>query len=468
MKISFWGATEATTGSRHHITLNNGSTQFLLECGLFQGHRKEARELNLNFPFDTAALGGLVLSHAHIDHSGNIPNLTRQGYTGDIYCTSATLDLCNAMLRDSAYIQEKDAEYVNKHNRRKGLPEIEPLYTTPDAERALTQFHGVHYWHEFQPVDGATCVLIDAGHILGSSIVELYIKENGEKKQVVFTGDLGRKNLPILRDPEIPHDGADYLIMETTYGNRFHRPIDQTMEHLADILRPVIERGGKTIIPSFAVERTQELVYCLKVLWDEKKLPKVPVYVDSPLAVNVTEIFRLHPECFDKETREFVIEQDDPFGFDRLTYIRKVEQSKALNHMDEPMIIISASGMCEAGRILHHLKNNIEDPRNLVLIVGYQAQHTLGRRIVERHPQVKIFGEHYTLNAQVEVMDEFSAHADANDLMDFVKAMHERRPLKKVIMVHGEDDQTLPFAQRVRETLDLDVVVPKYGDSIEL
>ncbi len=468
MRIEFWGATRQTTGSRHFISTNRGDTAFLLECGLFQGKRAEARELNLNFPFDPRHLDALILSHAHIDHSGNIPNLVKQGFDKDIYCTSATDDLCNAMLLDSAYIQERDAEYMNKKLRRKNLPEITPLYTIPDAEKALELFLGVHYWRTFEPVEGVRCRFWDAGHILGSAIVDLSIEENGKETRLVFSGDLGRKNLPILRDPQIPSEGADYLIIESTYGNRKHNPIDKAKETLFNNLYPVLDKGGKVIIPSFAVERTQELVYCLKELWDEGRLPHVPVFVDSPLAVNVTEIFRLHPECFDAETREIVMQADDPFGFYQLTYIREVSKSKELNDMKGPMIIISASGMCEAGRILHHLKNNIEDPRNMVLIVGYQARNTLGRRIVERCETVNIFGEPYKLRAQVAVMDEFSAHADADDLFKFVKKMNDLRPLKKVLVVHGEPEQSEPFASRLREELNLDVYIPSYGDAVEL
>lgn len=468
MRVQFLGAVGGTTGSRHLVTVNKGSSSFLLECGLFQGHRKEANALNLEFPFDPTILEALILSHAHIDHSGNIPNLVKQGFDQPVYCTSATLDLCQAMLLDSAYIQEKDIEYINKHKRRKGLPEIEPLYTIPDAERALLLFHGIQYWRSFEPVRDVFCRMWDAGHILGSGIVELIVFENGKEKRLVFSGDLGRKNLPILRDPQIPKDGADYLIIESTYGNRYHRSIGEVNDRLCDILCPVLDKGGKVVVPSFAVERTQELVYCLKQLWDEGRLPRVPVFVDSPLAVNVTEIFRLHPECFDEETRKYLLEKEDPFGFEQLKYIRNVEKSKELNTMPGPMIIIAASGMCEAGRVLHHLKNTIEDPHNLVLIVGFQAQNTLGRRIVERQPRVKIFGEEYALRAGVEVMDEFSAHADARDLVKFVRELNDRRPLEKVMIVHGETDQVQPFAQRIKDAIGIEALIPTMGDSIEL
>lgn len=469
MRIEFWGATGITTGSRHLVSVNKAESVFLLECGLFQGRRAEARELNLNFPFHPEYVNALVLSHAHIDHSGNIPNLVKQGFNGNIFCTSATLDLCNAMLRDSAHIQEKDVEYVNKRHRRKGIPEVEPLYTIPDAERAMEFFHSVYYHRWFELVNGVRIRFLDAGHILGSAIVEMVISEkNEQEKRLVFTGDLGRKNLPILRDPQIPEEGADYLIIESTYGGRRHRPIEQAKDRLCEFLCPVLEQGGKVIVPSFAVERTQELVYCLKALWDEGRLPRVPVFVDSPLAVNITEVFRLHPECFDSETRDIILQADDPFGFSMLTYIRDVEKSKALNEMPGPMIIISASGMCEAGRILHHLKNNIEDPKNLILIVGFQAQNTLGRRIVERYETVNIFGEPYKLRAQVAVMNEFSAHADTDELVEFIIEMNRRRPLKKVILVHGEPDQTEALANRIKSELKIDIFIPSYGDHIEL
>lgn len=468
MWIEFSGAVGQTTGSRHLLTINKDEKAILLECGLFQGRREEAHRLNLTFPFDPRRIKALILSHAHLDHSGNIPTLVRQGFDKEIFCTSATLDLCSAMLRDSAYIQEKDTEYINKKRQKQGLPEAEPLYTIADAEESLKYFHSVNYWRWFSPMSGVRCRFWDAGHILGSAIVELAITENGQEKILVFSGDLGRKNLPILKDPEIPENGADYLIIETTYGNRRHRPIEQAKDRLCEICCPVLEQGGKVLVPSFAVERTQELVYSLKQLWDSGRFPRVPVYVDSPLAIDITEIFRLHPECLDKETQQILLQDDDPFGFSTLTYIRDVEKSKALNDMPGPMIIIAGSGMCEGGRIRHHLKHNIENPQNLILIVGFQAKNTLGRRIVEREETVNIFGEPYKLRAQVAVMNEFSAHADAEELFSFVEEMNKRRHLKKVILIHGEPEQTEPFAARIRETLNLDVFVPAVGDRIEL
>jgi metallo-beta-lactamase family protein len=463
VEISFWGAARSVTGSQHLIHANG--RRVLLDCGLFQGHRAEALERNRNLPFDAASIDALVLSHAHIDHCGNIPTLVKSGFRGDIHCTMATSDLVSIMLRDSAHINSKDVQYVNKKHRRKGLPPVEPLYTVEEAEYALDYLVAHKYNRWFPVTKGVQAMLLDAGHILGSAITILSINENGQTVRLGFTGDLGRKDLPILRDPTVVRD-LDYLITESTYGNRLHEDINQVEEELAETVMETYSRGGKLIVPAFAVERTQEVIYTLHRLRMAGRIPPLPVYVDSPLAIDATEIFRLHPECFDEETNEFLLREQDPFGFRGLHYTRNVEDSKELNEMDGPMIIISASGMCEAGRILHHLKNNIEDPRNTVLIVSFQAEHTLGRRIVEKRERVRIFGDEYRLRAQVKVIDAFSAHADRDELLWWIG--HTESGMKGVFVVHGEEDQSLALADAIEDRRIPDVMVPHRGDRVAL
>jgi metallo-beta-lactamase family protein len=465
MQIQFFGAVRNTVGSMHLLSFD--SKNVLLDCGLFQGRRAESREKNLNLPFIPKDIDALVLSHAHIDHSGNIPNLVKQDFSGPVFCTFATQDLCRAMLLDSAHIQEKDAEYVNKKHKRRGEAPVEPLYTIDDAEESLAYFLGQRYNREFKVLKDLNCKFLDAGHILGSAIPVLDVLENGQQKRIVFSGDLGRKNLPILRDPQIPED-ANYLIIESTYGNRLHEPIEKVEGMLRDVVLEVYKRKGKIIIPAFSVGRTQEIVYSLHRLRVKEEIPHIKVFVDSPLSTNVTEIFRIHPECYDREVRDLLLVADDPFGFEGLTYIRSVESSKALNHCQEPCIIISASGMCEAGRILHHLKNNIEDPKNVILIVGFMAQNTLGRKLAEHQHEVKIFGEPYNVQAQVVVMDEFSAHADRNELIEFVGKVNDNGNLKNVFVVHGEEEQSMALADNIKSQLNIPVNVPAPGDSYYL
>jgi len=454
MEIEFWGATRTVTGSQ--FIISDGKRKILFECGLFQGRRKESEERNRNFPYDPGEIPYLFLSHAHMDHAGNIPNLVKHGFRGKIIATPATIDLLQYMLRDSAHIHEKDAEYVNKKRKRKGLPPIEPLYTMKDAEESMEFFEPLDYYETFE--DGFSVRFIEAGHILGS--VQLIIEMDGKK--IGFTGDLGRPHLPILRDPD-QIEGVDVLIMESTYGKRYHRPIEEAYKDLEKIIKRAEELKGKVIIPAFSVGRTQEVVYCIHRLIDEKRIPEIPVYVDSPLSTNVTEVFRRHPECFDEETYKMFLEEGDPFGFERIEYIRDVEESKALNHMHGPMVIISASGMCEHGRILHHLKNSIEDERNAVVIVGYQAVNTLGRKLVEGEKRVNIFGEPYTVRAPVYVLNEFSAHADRNDLLRYV----ESSGVKRIILVHGEEKEI----EALREELarrGYDVHAPRRGERITI
>jgi metallo-beta-lactamase family protein len=465
LKIRFLGAAQTVTGSLHLITVNGN--RVLLECGLFQGKRKEALERNRTLPFDASSIDALVLSHAHIDHSGNIPNLVRSGFGGPIYSTFATRDLCSAMLRDSAYIQEQDVAYVNKKRASDGLDPVEPIYTYEDAVASLEHFLSVGYHRPVEVAPGVMCTFIDAGHILGSAAVFLEIEEGGKRRKLLFSGDLGREDMPILRDPEAAPE-ADLLVIESTYGNRLHQSHASAEEELVDVIGQTCEAGGRVIIPSFAVGRTQEIVYSLNRLTKENRLPDVPIYVDSPLAVNVTEIFRLHPECYDEDLREFVNgdRHPDPFGFDRLRYVRNVEDSKALNEKKEPLVIISASGMCEAGRVQHHLKHAIEDPRNAVLIVSWQAPHTLGRRIVERQPKVKIFGREYKLRARVEAINGYSAHADRNGLLGWVRPI--AGSVKHAFVVHGDPDPATALADGLMELGVAKASVPSRGDSFEV
>lgn len=465
MKIKFCGAAKEVTGSKHLLEI--GDKKILLDCGLFQGRRKEAEEKNKHFLFNPEEIDAVILSHAHIDHSGLLPLLVKQGFKGNIFSTFATRDLCNYMLMDSAYIQEKDVEYFNKKQEKKGEAPIEALYNSEDALKALSQFSAVSYERAFPVVDGVVCSFYDAGHVLGSALVHLIIhdKENDKHIKIGFTGDLGRKNLPILRDPQILPD-VDYLLIESTYGDRFHESILDAGKKLGEIVNKTIKRGGKIIIPSFALERTQEVVYHLNVLWQNKQIPDIPVFVDSPLAANVTEVFAGHPECFDAEVfKEFVSNRKNPFGFGRLQYTHSVEESKALNELNGPAIIISASGMCENGRILHHLKNNIEDPRNTVMIVGYMAKDTLGRKILEKQQVVNIFGEPYHLRAEVVEMDAFSAHADRSDLLDYISKV---KVSKEIILVHGEEEQAGKFKEYLNESGYNDVAQPGLGDEIEI
>lgn len=462
MKILFAGAAGEVTGSKHLLEFND--KKVLLDCGMFQGHREEADEKNLHFKFDPKELDAVILSHAHIDHSGNLPLLVKQGFKGPIYCTHATRDLCNYMLMDSAYIQEREIEWLKKKNK---LKDEQPLYTVEDAEKVLTMFYAVNYEQSFVVTDGMVASFYDAGHILGSAAVHMVVYDKAQDKhiKVAFSGDIGRKGLPILRDPvKLPE--SDILITETTYGNRLHAAISTIEDDLAAVVNQVAAKGGKMIIPAFALERTQEVVYHLHLLRQKNKIPAIPIYVDSPLAGNVTEVFRSHIECYDKTTtQEFVENGNNPFGFNDLTYTRSVEESKALNEKSGPMIIISASGMCEHGRVLHHLKNHIEDPKNIVLIVGYQAENTLGRKLVDGEKQVNIFGDSYAVKASVYVMDAFSGHADRSDLLDYANNIPN---LKKIFLVHGEHTQLLAFKEALGANGFNDVYIPSYGEEVEI
>jgi len=466
MKLTFYGATREVTGSMHLLEING--SRILLDCGLYQGHRADTYERNLNFPFDPASIDALVLSHAHIDHSGNIPNLVKKGFNGPIWATAATRSLCTAMLRDSGHIQEDDAEYLNKKRKRKGLPPIDPLYTIEDAVRSLENFIGVPFHRPIPVAPGVKLTFVNAGHILGASHVVLDLEEKGRKLKLVFSGDIGRPHQPIIKPPE-PPQGADVLISESTYGDRLHEKPDDAKRKLRRTILETYHRGGKVIIPSFAVGRTQEIVYALHQLMEARKIPQIPIFVDSPLAVDVTEIFRLHPECYNHEVRQFLEATDerDPFGFSRMTYIRSVDKSKELNFLKEPAVIISASGMCETGRILHHLKNNIENPNNTILFVGFQAEGTLGRRILDGAPEARIFGEMYKVRARIESINGYSAHADKNELASWLQAVGPKR-LQRMFVVHGEEEAAKAFADTARHLGVRDVQIPVRGQSFEL
>jgi metallo-beta-lactamase family protein len=463
LKITFLGATKSVTGSMHLIESNGH--RILMDCGLFQGKREESNARNRNFPFDPGSVERVVLSHAHIDHSGNLPNLAKQGYENSIYSTFATRDLCVVMLKDTAHIQTKDAQYLNKRDERRGQSPIEPLYDFEDVEQALSLFRGIGYRKGFYVTADVKLTFYDAGHILGSALSIFDIKENGRSLRLGYIVDLGRKDLPILRDPEMVK-GIDFMIIESTYGNRLHEDLKETEKRLARVVDETFRSGGKIIIPAFSVGRTQDIVYSLHRLRNQKEIPHIKIFVDSPLSVNVTEIFKLHPGCFDKETNQMIASHDDPFGWGDVTYIRDVEESKKLNNLDQPCIIISASGMCESGRILHHLKNNIEDPKNTIMVVGFMAQDTLGRRIVERQKKVRILGEEHWLRARVEVFDAFSAHADRNELLEYVD--YTKDYLKGVFVVHGEIEQSRALAEGIRGLGIPNVLVPDFGEEVNL
>jgi metallo-beta-lactamase family protein len=465
MKITFYGAARTVTGSQHLININGHS--LLLECGLYQGRRKESYERNRSLPFDPTKIDAVILSHAHIDHSGNLPNLVKCGFQGHIYTTPATAHLANIMLLDSGHIQESDAQYMNKRRAKRGESGIEPIYTMEDAGQVAQHFEAVPYEHEFQPVPGVTARLVDAGHILGSAAVVLDLEENGQKKRLWFSGDIGRRNLPLIRDPILPYD-ADILVMESTYGDKQHNDPQEAFDELQSVTKRTLKRGGKVIIPAFAVGRTQELVYFLHQMIDKGSIPTVPIIVDSPLAINASEIFRQHPECFDEETREF-IKQDKHkavFGFEHLIYTRSAEESKALNTRHEPMVIISASGMAEMGRILHHLKNNIGDERNTILIVSWQAPYTLGRRLADRDKKVKIFGDVYKRRAEVATIGGLSSHAGQPLLLEYARAV--KSSVKKVFLVHGEETPAITLRQKLMDEGFTQVNYPELGDSVEL
>ncbi len=465
MHIDFIGAAQTVTGSKHLIRTKHANV--LLDCGMFQGRRRESVERNKSLGFDPATLDAVVLSHAHIDHSGTLPLLVKQGFQGPIYTTPATRDLCAVMLEDSAVIQAADARYINKAIERDhaDMEHVEPLYSVDDVVRTLQQVIAVPYHRWMTIARGVKIMFHDAGHVLGSAVTALDIDDDDTNKRIVYTGDLGRKNMPILRDPEVV-GGADMLIIESTYGDRRHGPIATVDDALAEVLARTYQRGGKVIIPSFALERAQEVLYAIRGLRKQGRMPPMPVYVDSPLTVKITDVFKLHPECYDAEMRALLQGKDSPFEFEGLHYISDTEDSKALDASKESSVIISASGMCEGGRVVHHLKATIEDDKNTICIVGFQAQHTLGRRIVERRPRVRMFGVDRDLRAEVVTLNGFSAHADQKDLVDYTEAVCARGPLKQVILVHGEPTAQQALIEKL-EGLGLpNVHAPGPGTSI--
>ncbi len=464
MKIHFCGANRTTTGSRHLLEING--RRVLMECGMYQGRREESLMRNNEFPFDATRVEVLLLSHAHIDHSGVIPVFYKAGFRGKIFCTDATADLCRIMLMDSAHIQEQDAAFVTKKNAKKGLPPVAPLYTQLETAAALEHLQPVAYNRPVPVIDGLTATWLDAGHMLGSAMIVLDVEEGKKKLRLAFSGDLGRGHSDILRDPDHPRD-VDVLMTESTYGNREHEPLTDVNDKVCAIVNSAVERNGKVIIPSFAVGRTQQLLYTLYQLTQSRCIPALPIYVDSPLSLQATEVFRRHPECFNKSFYDAMHGSQNPFSMTGINYVQSVEDSIALNDVRKPCVIISASGMAEAGRIRHHLRNNIENARNTILIVGWCAPHTLGSHIASGHKEVNIFGEPYKVNARVETINAFSGHADKNELREWVSEI--TGPLKNIVIVHGEEEAAQTFAGTLRaDRPQATVTVPEFGTSIEL
>ncbi|HNQ55404.1 MAG TPA: MBL fold metallo-hydrolase [Methanothrix sp.] len=468
MILQFWGAAQTVTGSMHLVEADGH--RLLLDCGMAQGRREEAKKLNSEFPFQPEKIDAVVLSHAHLDHSGKLPMLVKMGFSGSIFSTSATRDLCSAMLADSASLQEMDARYVNRQNEKQGLPFIKPLYTLHDVARTMRLFQTVEFQRPLQILPGIKMTFKNAGHILGSASVTLEIAEGRDKKKVTalaFTGDLGRKGAAVVQDPDII-DRADVLITESTYGGRDHGPMDEARKNLARVVKETANNRGLLIIPAFAVGRTQDVVYHLHDLMQSKEIPQMPVYVDSPLATNITEIFRAHPECYDEETEQLLMQEggDDPFGFNMLRYTRSTEESKKLNNIRRPAIIISASGMCEGGRVLHHLRRNIGDPNTTVLFVGFQAENTLGRKLLRGDKTARIYGEEHEVRARMEKIDGYSAHADEGEMLDFINAIPNRP--KRVFVVHGEPDATAAMAAGLARLGIEDIAIPERGEKFEV
>jgi metallo-beta-lactamase family protein len=458
--VTFWGAAQTVTGSMHR--LDAAGRTVLLDCGLFQGRRAESRLRNSDFPFRAKDIDAVLLSHAHIDHCGNLPNLIRQGLSGPIYCTPATRALADVMLADAAKIQEEDAAYLNRH-REKGEPPVEPLYTGRDVYRTLLKLRPVQYDTPVEIAPGIEATFVEAGHLLGSAMISVHIAGPNGERRLTFTGDLGRPGQPILRDPA-PVPPADLLISESTYGGHTHEPVEESAERLGEVVAKTADRGGKLIIPAFAVGRTQTIVYFLYQLIRAGRLPEIPIYVDSPMAAKATEVFHMHPECFDADTLQLLQHHPEVFGGGRVRYIEKVHDSIALNKHPGPCVVISASGMCEAGRVLHHLKHHIEDPRSTILIAGYQAEHTLGRRLVERRPEVRILGRLFQVKAEIVVMNGLSSHADHGELLRNLSPLVG--VVKNVRLVHGEPARAAALADGLRAAGFRDVAVPERGEFV--
>ncbi|HTU91353.1 MAG TPA: MBL fold metallo-hydrolase [Gemmataceae bacterium] len=457
--VTFWGAARTVTGSMHQVEACGQS--LLLDCGLYQGRRADSRIRNQKFPFRPRDIDAVLLSHAHIDHCGNLPNLVKQGFAGPIYCTPATRALAAVMLGDAAKIHEEDADYLNRQ-RRRDEPAVEPLYDGRDVYRTLLRLRAVPYETPFPVGPGLEARFVDAGHLLGSAMIHLRGEGASGEWNLTFTGDLGRPGLPILRDPS-PVPPADLLICESTYGGHRHEAVEETAEQLGEVVRRTAGRGGKLIVPAFSVGRTQTIVYFLHQLMNAGRLPELPVFVDSPMALRATEVFRAHAECFDEATLRLLHEHPDLFGDQNVYYIDKVHESIELNNRREPCIIISASGMCEAGRVLHHLKHNIEDRRCTILIAGYQAADTLGRRLVERRPEVRILGRTLALKAEVVVLNGLSSHPDHDGLLASLAPLAESA--RQVRLVHGEPERAAALACGLRAAGFADVVIPERGET---
>lgn len=467
MILKFWGAAQTVTGSMHLIQLDNGK-KILLDCGLYQGGEGYADEYNRSFPCPPSEIDFMILSHAHIDHCGNIPQLVKNGFRGKIYCTNATMDLASLLLQDSAGIQENDAKRENKHRRRRNQDPIEPLYTLKDVPRALKLFATLPYDKWFRIDEDVELLFLDAGHMLGSASVSLRLREDDRVVRLGFTGDIGRPGSMVLRDP-VPMPQCDYLISESTYGGRKHESIVDSKDMMLQIIRETcVDKPGKLIIPAFSVGRTQNIVYTLDQLETEGKLPRIPVFVDSPLAVNATDVFRMHPECYDEDLLEYMTWDDNPFGFNHLHYVRSTEESIRLNTRKGPFVVISSSGMMSAGRILHHLKHGIENPDNTILVVGYCAKNTLGARIIRGDEEVRIHGKKYKVKAQVKRLNSYSGHAGEDELRTFIRAGQDPAQIKNIFLVHGEEDRAGMFKEHLEEGGYQNVIVPLRGESVQL
>lgn len=466
MKLDFLGATEEVTGSKFMITTKKG-TKILLDCGMYQGKGLETDGMNRDLGFNPAEVDYLLLSHAHIDHSGLIPYICKLGFNGTIFCTHATRDLCSIMLPDSGRIQESDTIQFNKKRDKQGLPPVEPIYTMQDAANCMSNFASFSYDHEFMIEEGFKVKFIDTGHMLGSSAVYMTFTEDGKEKTLCYTGDIGRFNKRILPDPK-PFPQADYIVTESTYGDRLHTTLDNAEQKLALVVKDAcVQRKGKLLIPSFAIGRTQEIVYALHRLKLAGVLPDIEIFVDSPLAVSATNIFRLHKECFNEEMQDFMETSSDPFGFEKLHYVRSVDDSKRLNTYNRPCIIISASGMMEAGRIKHHLANNIENPRTTILSVGYCSPTTLGAKIMRGDKIVSIFGMNFKVKATLASIESYSGHADYKELIEYLSCQNKKK-IKKLFVVHGEADVRDRYAQHLKDAGFAHAIVPCFRDSVEL
>ena len=464
MKIKFIGAAREVTGSKHLITTNKGKT-ILLDCGLFQGKGLETDKMNKELGFDPAKLDHIILTHAHIDHSGLIPYVYNLGFTGSIICTNATRDLCALMLVDSGFIHEQDTKWFNKKRAKKNLPPVEPLYTRKDATESMKLFIGVAYDRKFNIDENITVKFTNTGHMLGSAVIHLTIKEGSDVKTIAYTGDIGRPSNRILKHPNrFPQ--ADILITESTYGDRLHEDHQESEDALLDVITETcVKKGGKLIIPSFSVGRTQEIVFSLNKFFNHGRLPRVPIYVDSPLSVNVTGVFRLHPECFNEDILQEMTTDDDPFGFKSLHYIESVEESKSLNATNNPCVIIAASGMMEAGRVKHHISNSIEDSKNTILAVGYCAPSTLGARILSGTKEVSIFGEIHKVNADIRKLESYSGHGDYKEMADYISCQDPKK-LKKLVLVHGDYETQVKYKEYLETKGFSNIVIPASGEEI--